>query len=146
MKNNELIRLGKDYDNLVNQGKLKEAAELLEEALLRLPQYGCELSDALAGTYMSLEDFERALTTYKNGLNKGIFYNIPQSIQEVLPPEYCDRFKKIVDENNRLKELAQEKARACYEVIEPIQYMNKPYPLFIVLHRGGSSIEGEKPY
>lgn len=147
MKYDKLMELGKAYETLCNQGKLREAAAFLEGALDQFPDYFCELTGALAETYMQLGDFEKALTIIEHGLKKGIFYQIPHSFQEQIPSEFSDQFTKIVDENNRLKELAQARARAKCEVVEPAGYSDKSeYPLFIVLHGGGSNIEFAKIY
>jgi len=134
------------YENLVDHGKVKEAAEFLESALHQYPDYICEITSTLAETYVQLGDFDKALTTYERGLSQRIFYSIHPHAQEKIPFEYTDRFTKIENENNRLKELAQAESKAKYEVVEPAEYSGEVYPLFIILHGGGSSIEIAKMF
>lgn len=135
------------YETLCSHGKVQEAVTFLERASDQYPDYFFEITCTLAEAYMQLNDFEKALTFYERILNQGLFYSISPNDQERIPSEYTDRFTKIWDENNRLKEQAQAKANPVYDVVEPGHYSDKKeYPLFIILHGGGSNIEFAKFY
>ncbi len=142
-----LAELEKKYDDLVSRGMLQEAAQLLEDALDQVPEHFCEVTGALAWTYMELGDFEKGLATYEHGLKRGVFYQLPLRVQEKIPSAYHDHFKKIFEENNRLKEIAQAKAKAQYEVLKPEEYSDRnKYPLCVIFHGGNGSIESAKTY
>jgi predicted esterase len=146
-KPTNLDELGKAFDALNNEGKYKEGAELLEQALDQLPVNVFDLTDMLILVYNQMGQYPKVLDQLEYGLARNFFYFISPSLKSHLSDDLLDRFEKITLQNERLKNSAQKEATVQYKVFTPEGYSKQnAYPLFIILNGANETIEYMKTY
>lgn len=101
----------------------------------------------LSFLYAENEKYDRCLQILEQGQDEGLFY--PLQTGNSIWPKYLnqlkdlDRFNSFIEENNLLKQKAQENANFEYFVQLPQDYKSgTSYPLLIVLHGGFGSHYG----
>ena len=98
-----------------------------------------EASWLLFNTFFEEGRFRECMAVWQVEQSRGLFFPILAQHEEKLSS--FEDFGTIYQENERLKELAQQKHRASYEIRKPENYDPKQaYPLLIVLHDDNSNI------
>jgi predicted esterase len=143
-----------DFNTLMeNVSRLKENASYAETIALMENQRGkfpgnqFEISKELASLYRKIGQYEKCMDIWKNGHQQGFFYGIFPHFPIYEPFKQFDTFIEIVAEDGRLRKEATEKSKTSFKIVLPATYnSNQTYPLLIILHGGGSSIELAKKY
>jgi predicted esterase len=126
-------------DVLYDLEKYDQGIELIYKYRDDFPDYGYELSNSLTIFYRATEQYEKCMDIWEEGHKKGYFYGI-LPVRRYDPFKEYERFESIMQEDTRLRELANENTKTIVEVITPKELVpGKQYPLLIVLHGGGSS-------
>lgn len=134
------------FGTLYQQKKYEEAADLLEKALDRFPDHVMANAYNLALTYGHLSQYEKGIRALQYALDRGVWFNIWAFDHEMWTPyKEQENFKRILSQNEALRQEAQKKAKPDLSVEAPEGYTNeKRYPLFIALHGGGSNVANFK--
>ncbi|MCI0470855.1 MAG: hypothetical protein L0Y73_04295, partial [Candidatus Aminicenantes bacterium] len=89
----------------------------------------------LTQLYMFKKEYEKCLDVFEYGLKRKAVYPIFPSGSYWQPLANNERFKKIVEENNRLRAEFTAKTTPTFEILTPAALASEiKYPLFIVLH------------
>jgi tetratricopeptide (TPR) repeat protein len=130
---------------LKKQNNYEEAIKFLHKNSEKIPENEFEISKELAFLYGKIGRYEKSFEIWQEGHRKGFFYGIFPHFPVYEPFKNYDNFKFIVKEDMRIRKDALDKSKIKYEVILPIDYdSQKLYPLMIILHGGGSTIEKAK--
>ncbi len=134
------------FGNLYQQEKYSEAAAILETHINRFPDHLEANAYNLALSYVQLGEYKKTIEVLQHGLDHSVWFNIYAFEHEVwIPVKKIEVFKKILDQNDRLRQQAQKLAKSELLVVTPEEFNeNNEYPLFIALHGGGSNIENFK--
>jgi predicted esterase len=133
-------------DVLYDLEKYDEGIELIYKHRDDFPDYGYELSNSLTIFYRATEQYEKCMDVWEEGHKKGFFYGI-FPVRRYDPFKEYKRFESIMNEDTRLREIANQNTKTIYEVLAPKELEpGKQYPLLIVLHGGGSSIARAKEH
>lgn len=125
---------------LKQQEKYNEAISLLLEISEKFPDKEFETSKELALIYGKIGQYEKSLKIWETGHQKGFFYGIFTHFPIYEPFKQFSKFDDIVNEDNLIRKEAIENSKTVFEVILPENFNHqKYYPLFIILHGGGSS-------
>jgi predicted esterase len=138
-----------DFQEAVNQlereNKYEEALELSQTVWEKFPGHQFDLTKEFIYLYEKTEQYEKNLEIWEYGHQKGYFYLIHPQIPKYKPYTKFENFQKFVDRDMELRQAAIEKSKMIYEVGLPTNYDDKKeYPLFIILHGGGSTLEMAK--
>jgi tetratricopeptide (TPR) repeat protein len=135
------IQLKQYLDFLKEQKKFEEAIYLLIENSIKFPENDYEISKEIAFLYSKIGKYEKSLEIWAEGHEKGYFFGIFPNFPIYKPFKQFDNFEEIAIVDNQLRKKAIENSQTIHEVIVPENYNPKKiYPLFIILHGGGSSI------
>lgn len=127
-------------DELYAEKKYQEALELLEIARKQFPNDLYEILWYEAVIYALLGNHERCLATLENMTSRGFFNGLEWNIFDPIRDDA--RFSVVLEATLRLRTAAQKTARMVYSVYTPDGYTPEhQYPLFIVLHGDGQSLE-----
>ncbi len=131
-------RLGELYQ----QKKYAEAAELLDEVLLRFPGHVKANTYNLALMCGHLKQVDRGVAALLYGLEHGIWYGKFDFFNALWDPyRVHSGFQSFLDMNHKFLEQAQKTAKSELMVKTPTDYSaNKKYPLFVALHGGGENM------
>ena len=127
---------------LEKQGRYGEAIEILESINGNFPAYQYDLDRELVYLYKETGQFEKCLNIWKNGHRQGRYYFI--NLRSPRYENFVDLkgIKEIELRDKELREQDNQNSQTIYEIQLPDNYStDKKYPLLIVLHGGGSSIE-----
>ncbi len=140
--------INKKATELYKEKKYDEVIAIYEKALPNFPDRVYEITFLVGQLYMALGQYEKSLDTFAYGLEKKAIYPIWPGSKYWAPLEKFERFKKIMEENDRLKKERTAKTKVQVKVIRPTAYsQGKEYPLFVVLHGWNESLENiEKPW
>ncbi len=128
-------------NTLLEQEKFDEALALVEQTAQKLQGREFEVSDFTVNTLFDAGRADEALTVWGKGLEEGFFYFVIPRSGTYDGVRKNDRFKKILAQNNRLRENANSESKPEYEVITPDSYSSEAsYPLFMIIHGGNQSI------
>jgi len=132
---------------LFQEGKLGEAAEILEWALAQYPDHLLANAYNLATCYAFLEDPEKAIRALTYGLDHGVWYGLWDFAAELWEPaKLLDAFQDIQTRSDEYLQEAQKAAKPTLTISMPKNYdPSREYPLFIALHGGGETVEDFKP-
>jgi len=130
---------------LEEQENYDSALVLVEKKWLRYPEQEFELMKELEYLYRKTEQFEKSLDLFELGHEKGYFFLLHPNLPKCAPYVGFERFNDIVKTDTELRAAAIDSAQTIYEIVVPDNYdITKTYPLFIILHGGGSSLEKAK--
>ena len=130
---------------LKEQNKYEEAIKILNKISEEFPENEYEISRELAFLYEKNGQPEKSFEIWQKGHQKGFFYGMFPHFSVFQPFKKYDDFKPIVEEDMRIRKEALDKSNIKYEVILPTDYDNqKAYPLILIFHGGGSTIEKAK--
>ena len=128
-------------NTLAEQEKTDEALALIEQAAPELPDRAFEVSDLTITILFGAGRTDEALTAWEKGLDEGFFYFVIPRLGTYDGVRKNDRFKNILDRNNRVREKALIKCKPIYKVITPASYSpDGSYPLLMIIHGGNQSI------
>jgi tetratricopeptide (TPR) repeat protein len=132
---------------LFQEGKLAEAAEILEWALNQYPDHLLANTYNLATCYAFLDDPDKAIRALAYGLDHGIWYGLWDFAAEFWEPvKALDAFQDIQTLSDEYFQEAQKASKPTLTVTMPEMYdPTREYPLFIALHGGGETVEDFKP-
>ncbi|MBD3217576.1 MAG: hypothetical protein GF310_04815 [candidate division Zixibacteria bacterium] len=132
-------------DALYDLEKYGEAIDLIKSVEGIFPEDDFELTRSHALFCRKAGLYEECMNVFEAGHKKGYFYFIIPRMKRYEPFAGFERFTAIVGEDARLRKKALEKSKTIMEIQIPVDYSSKKkYPLLIVLHGGGSSIERAK--
>lgn len=136
---------------LLKENKIAEAIYLFEETYDDFPEAEEKFDFNLEYLYNQAKEYEKCMNFWRKGHKKGKFFGL--DIEKYDFKEHLkayadlDGFKDILERDNEIIELAQEKAKAEYEITLPNDFeKNNKYPLFIALHGGGGTKEETKHF
>ncbi|HDS02065.1 MAG TPA: hypothetical protein ENO07_08610, partial [candidate division Zixibacteria bacterium] len=134
-------------DSLYDLEKYAQAIDLIKSVYGLFPEDDFELTRShtlfcrMAGLY------EVCMDVFEAGHKKGYFYFIMPGMKKYEPFTEFERFDDVVTEDARLREEANKESKTLMEVETPQGYSpDRQYPLLIVLHGGGSSIDRAKKH
>ena len=130
------------FGKLYEQEKYEEAAALMEKGLLDFPDHTEANAFNLAFIYVKLEQFDKSMDALQYGLDHGVWFSIYAFLSDVWNPcRELEKFQKILDRNEELRQEAQKLAKPELVIVTPEKFeKSKKYPLFIALHGGNSNI------
>ncbi len=132
-------------DVLYDLEKYTEAIDLIKTVEGMFPENDFELSRSHALFCRKAGLNEECMDVFEMGHKKGYFYFIIPQMKKYEQFAGFERFTAIVREDARLRKKALEISKTVMEIQIPVNYSpKKKYPLLIVLHGGGSSIERAK--
>lgn len=131
-----------EVNRLEGQKLYDQALKLVESVKDQFPDRQFEISQEFVYLYTKTEQYEKCLDVWEDGHRRGYFYLINTRMPRYAPFLEFERFTAIAEGDAKLREEALAKSRTSYEVVTPADYSTEnKYPLLIVLHGGGSSIE-----
>jgi predicted esterase len=134
-------------DILYDLEKYTEAIDLIKSVYGLFPEDDFELTRSHALFCRMAGLYEECMDVFEAGHKQGYFYFIIPRMQKYEPFAEFERFDDIVTEDARLREKANKKSETLMEVETPDDYSpDRRYPLLIVLHGGGSSIDRAKKH
>jgi len=126
---------------LYQKKQYQEAINLLE---INKAQFTDNLYDSEWFLFVLHKDnnqYEEALNVISKANDKGFWYGISESTPFYSELQKQDNFNSVITKNNRLKQIAQEKAKPHTVVELPKNYSaDKKYPLFIAIHGYGENV------
>ncbi len=130
--------LEKRYNNLWQQGKKKEAQDLVELAAERFPEEEYTTYLDLAVLNLELGNHIKAKKLFGEALDRGYWF--PEVF--IQPIFENKEFAEIASKWKNLRDEAEKDTEAEYLLYKPDNYdLTKEYPLFIALHGWGENIE-----
>ena len=136
---------------LLKENKIAEAIYLFEETYDDFPEAEEKYDFNLEYLYNQAKEYEKCMNFWQEGHKKGKFFGL--DIEKYYFKEHLkaytdlEGFKDIVERDNEIIGLAQEKAKAEFEISLPNNFdKNREYPLFIALHGGGGTKEETKHF
>ncbi len=129
-------------EELYQQQKYAEAAELLDKALLRFPGHIKANTYNLALMCAHLNQLDRGVSALLYGLEHGVWYGKFDFFNALWDPyKKHSGFQTFLDKNHKYLERAQKTAKSQLMIKTPADYSpNKEYPLFVALHGGGENM------
>ena len=125
--------------------KYQQAIELMQDKFDKFPDYEYEIIKELTYLYTKTEEFDNCRELWQRGHEKNMFFGLFKGMPYFKPFENKAWFDTLSENDMKLRATALEKSKTFYEVITPQNYdSSKIYPLMIVLHGGGSTIERAK--
>lgn len=133
---------------LYQQEKYAEAAEILQNALIRFPDHLHANAYNLALMNVQLKEYKKALEALDYGLEKGIWFGKYDFYAEMWAPlKKTEGFESFEQKNEARRQETQRGVKPKLEILVPEDYEgSKKYPLFLALHGGGENIEVFKPH
>jgi predicted esterase len=132
-------------DILYDLEKYTEAIDLIKSVYGLFPEDDFELTRSHALFCRMAGLYEECMDVLDAGHKKGYFYFIIPQMKKYEAFAEFERSDDIVKEDARLREEANQESKTLMEVETPDDYSpDRKYPLLIVLHGGGSSIERAK--
>ena len=130
------------FGKLYEQEKYEEAAIVMEKGLLDFPDHIEANAFNLAFIYVKLKQFDKSMDALQYGLDHGVWFSIYTFLSDVWKPcRELEKFQKILDRNEELRQEAQKLAKPELVILTPEKYeKGNKYPLFIALHGGNSNI------
>lgn len=140
-----------DFYNAVLELEKQEcyytALVLVEENWQNYPEQEFELMKELEYLYRKTEQYEKSLDLFELGHEKGYFFLLHPNLPKCAPYVEYARFNDIVDQDTKLRATAIDSAEMIFEIVLPENYdKTKIYPLFFILHGGGSSLKKAKEH
>jgi pimeloyl-ACP methyl ester carboxylesterase len=126
---------------LVEKDQFDDALALIERRATELEDREFEISDLRLEILLGAGRHEAALDVWKEGLDEGWFYFVIPRQQQFDAVRGDERFRALLERNNRLRREAQVGSRPEFEVVTPASYSpDRTYPLVMVIHGGNQSI------
>jgi predicted esterase len=143
----DYIEMRQKVGELFKEGKLAEAAQILEWGMSQFPDNLLANAYNLATCYAFLGKPENAIQTLQYGLDHGIWYGQWDFTADFWDSvKVLEGFQDIQLRSEACLAKAQKAAKPELTVVTPNGYdpvLN--YPLFIALHGGGETVEIFKP-
>jgi acetyl esterase/lipase len=134
-------------DQLEDQNKLQEAVAAYEEIAKRFPERRAQVHSWIALDCVLLGQYEKAMELWRDGHAQGLFYGIAPARDPYNKMTGLAGFEAIAKRDVELRDAAAGAGQMRYEMAMPAGYSaSRKYPLFIVLHGGGDSIDRAKTY
>lgn len=134
-------------DQLEDQNKLPEAVTVYEEIAKRFPERQAQVRSWIALDYAFLGQHEKTMEIWRDGHAQGLFYGIMPAREPYNKMTGIAGFDAIAKRDAELRDAAARAGQMRYEMVTPNGYSaGRKYPLFIVLHGGGDSIDRAKTY
>lgn len=141
-KNNTFIDLENNITELENSERYEEAISLIENVKDRFPEKEFELIKELTYLYDKVGKYEMNLKLWKYGHTKGYFFLLNERVINYNSYMKLSDFDSIIIKNAVIREAALKKSKLIYKVIKPDNFRDQDhYPLFFILHGGGSNLE-----
>jgi dienelactone hydrolase len=119
----------------------KEAIELLTGLMEKYPAEDYDIGKQLAILYGMNEEFEKGMAIWEAGHKKGYYYFIIPRAADYKAYLKQKKFKDIFRHDHVIRKKVNDKNSVKYEVVTPKNYTKKKkYPVFFILHGGGSTI------
>lgn len=135
-------KFSKKVAGLYKEKKYEKVISLYEKALTQFPGKLFDITSVLARLYMYKGEYEKCLDIFEYGLKRKAIYPFFPGSSYWQPLEKYDRFKKIIEENNRLKAALTAEAEPAFEVVTPAGFSSTAkYPLLLVLHGWNESLQ-----
>lgn len=150
MKYNNFKQLERDYSGLFEQGKYKDALNLLAEGAKTLPEYEYQkylftLTIDKIRLFIKCGMIDECISSLIYLIGEGFTCPLYWTIFEPLAQDI--RFKRLSEKNELLRACEQEKSKFQYRVYLPENYSeDKKYPLFFNLHGDTDNIDAHKEY
>ena len=130
---------------LEKEDQYDSALVIVEDNWHTYPDHEFELMKELEYLYRKTEQYEKSLDLFKSGHNKGYFFLLHPNLPKYAPYVEYEGFVDLVETDTELRTAAIDSAETIYEIVLPQNYYyNKDYPLFFILHGGGSSLQKAK--
>ena len=128
--------------NLIDADSAGQAIDLLIMHRDQFPAKDFEISSWVANLCVDNGDHDKAMAIWEDGHQKGYFYLLNPRMPRYKALESDERFKNICDNDSQLRREALKDSKTIYQAIMPGGFLpDKKYPMLIVLHGGGSTIE-----
>ncbi len=135
-------KIKKEVITLFKEKKFAEASEIYQKALGQFPERAYDITFTLVQIYLAAGEFDRSLDMFEYGLKQKIVYPLWPAAPHWQSLARYERFKKILEENNRLRAELTARTEPQFNVVMPSPYSEKQrYPLFIVLHGWDDSLK-----
>lgn len=140
-------KMQEEANLLWEAGKTAEAVDRLSRALKEFPEKTYPITANLMALCLEIDDHDKLFEIWEYGLKRGYFYHIHARGARLKILKNRREFRRLAEENRRLRALAQENNQPLLEVRMPDNYIKgKKYPVLIVLHGYGRSNETMKPW
>ena len=132
---------------LFAQKNYAAAEVILRGGLDKFPDHQVANTYNLALTALLQKEQEKAIYWLEEGHRRGLFFSKWAFLAEFWKPlAGHDRFKAVLQENDRLIAAAQKQGSMKLELVKPAAFdPQRRYPLFIALHGGGENMADFKP-
>lgn len=131
-------------DRLKKAERYREAVDLVKSTRNGFPGMDFRFSRELANLYRQAGDLVKCMDVWEAGHAKGYFYCLHPGIPVYAPFSKLDRFQELSKADLDLRSMANKLARMTYRMVLPESPpKERPLPLIMILHGGGSNIETE---
>lgn len=138
-----------DFENQVNRlekkGQYEHALQLTQMIRDRFPEREFEVMKELIYLHFKTGRHNENLTLWAEGHQKGYFFLLNTRMEKYKPLADNEQFLELVKVDERLRAESFKHSRTIYDLVLPDTLMeNKRYPLILILHGGGSNLEGAR--
>jgi predicted esterase len=138
-----------DFESRVNQleknGFYREAIQLTQKVWNQFPENEFDLMKEMIYLNEKTEQYTQNLNLWEAGHQKGYFFLLSPRIKKYEPYLQYPQFTELSQTDEALRQAALKNSKTIYEVVLPALYAaTLKYPLIIVFHGGGSSLERAK--
>ncbi len=131
--------------NLKKLKQYREAVDILNKLLEKYPAEDYDIGRELAILYGKTEEFDKGLEIWENGHKKGYYYFIIPNSDDYSSYVKQKKFKEIFKRDHIIRKEVNDKTPVSYETVLPKTYSkSRTYPVFLILHGGGSTIARAK--
>ncbi len=133
------------YENVLKlekENNYDSALVIVENNFDQYPEEEFDLMKELEYLYRKTEQYEKSLDLFALGHENGYFFLLHPNLPKCAPYVKYKRFNELVEKDTELRAEAIINAETRYEIVLPENYdPNYTYPLFFILHGGGSSLQ-----
>jgi len=121
--------------------KYDEALALIDKCGPGLVDRRFEISDLKLEILFTAERHDEAMDVWEKGVDAGDFYFVIPRTPTYDPVRKSERFRSLLERNNRLRDAANDASKPEFEIVAPASYSPEgSYPLVMVIHGGNQSI------
>lgn len=143
-----------NYELLINKisemeanGQYHEAFQLIAECERKYPDKWFEISKEKKYLNEQMNLLNKNLELFKEGHKRGFFYLLHPDLPQYKEYVQLKGFDTLCLIDLELRKLAMEASETIYEINVPDKYKhNDKYPLMIIFHGGGSSLNSVKKH
>ncbi len=136
-----------EVNRLEENQQYDSALSLMNGLFEKFPENEYEIIRELAYLNIQTKQYDKCRDLWQRGHDRGMFFGLFGHIPYFKPFKEMAWFDTLSKKDMEMRSQALENSRTFYEIVTPLNYdKNKSYPLLLVLHGGGSSIQRAKKH